>query len=301
MARSQAACRDRIFPAGTPESCDVDDRLIFEPLGWAASVAFSAGSILERPRLRSIMKKLDIDRLIYGRDLVKLILAEPDKETGRRANDLLSLFWNGLPIAMLIKLLDHSNTEVVQSGLFIAEELGDKAASVFESIAKHLKHADPRTRYAAYEAVANCSSGDQMGSFLAVVYGLRDSEVSCRKIAMLWMMRVDDSTLSASLRRLQRTQPDVELEKGLRMLLEVREDEATIDAWLAADSSTARKFGVIAASRIAPDHPQMLQLASNSGDTDIRGAAAAQLTFLAILKKHGAVRRNGTWIVLKGD
>src|ERR1700722_3088432 len=165
------------------------------------------------------MKKIDNQGLIHGRSLVSLILAEPDNEAGRRSNELLSLFWNGLPISMLSELLDHPNTRVVQSGLFIAEELGKKASPLIESIAKHLREPDPHTRLAAYEAVAHCSMGEQTGDFLGVIYGMRDVDVSCRKIAALAMMRSDDSTLLASLRRLERTPPDLELEKGLRMLL----------------------------------------------------------------------------------
>ena len=78
-----------------------------------------------------------------GSEMVARMLALPAQASGRDFNDLLSLFWRGLPIAELEKLLECPSDRVIQGALLIAEELDAKAAPVLQRLIGYLKSDDP--------------------------------------------------------------------------------------------------------------------------------------------------------------
>jgi hypothetical protein len=221
-----------------------------------------------------------------GQELISKLLAHPADASGQDFNDLLSLFFRGLPITNLGALLECPNTNVQMGALFVAEELGDKATPVLPNVIGCLDHKEARIRYSAYNAAASCSSRGDPSAFVHVVLGIRDSDAACRKIAILWLMRVEEFTLRATLRALEVSGSELEIQTGLRMLLEDFANASRITDWMLDERPLVRKFGAIAAGRAASTQPELLKLAASSDDSDLRISAAAQMHFLALRQKH---------------
>jgi hypothetical protein len=221
-----------------------------------------------------------------GSALIARLLAHPDRASGEDFNVLLSLFFRGLSITKLRELLECPNDRLIAGGLFIAEELGAKASPVLRQIVNCLDSHDPKIRQSAYSTVATCSSLSDPGSFAHVTLGMRDADPGCRKIAILWMMRVDESILAAALHELEDKALDPQVQEGLRLLIENQGDAGRTTNWLQDHSPAMRKIGVISAGRLGQAHPDLLQSAARSEDEDVRVAATAQMQFLAIRQKH---------------
>jgi hypothetical protein len=236
------------------------------------------------------MSNAEGDIAQQGRALVARLLAQPDSGTGRDYNNLLSLFFRGLPTGLLEELLRSSHKDVIGGALFIAEELAEKAAPVRDAVLRHLTHEDASIRYSAYYAVASASRGT--GAFSHVVAGLRDQDAPCRKIVMLWMIRVDESTLASASRAMEPWNTDHDLQRGLQMLLEGGQDYERVKSWILDARPLIRKIGVIAAGRAARTDSGLLALAADSDDSDVRNCAIAHRHFLAIFAKHEKKRRN---------
>ena len=82
-----------------------------------------------------------------GREIIANVFANPG--TFSRYNDLLRLFFRGLPIPMLRDLLRHTDERVIAGALFIAEELHGKATTALEDVVVHARHENPRIRISA--------------------------------------------------------------------------------------------------------------------------------------------------------
>jgi hypothetical protein len=232
------------------------------------------------------MSSLDDDVIRNGRDLVAKLLVRADRTSGEDFNNLLSLFFRGLPMGLLGELLQCPDKNVIRGSLFIAEELAYRAAPVLDLILPLLNHEDAAIRYCAYSATASCASRGDPAAFSYVVVGMRDADAACRKIVMLWMMRVDDSTLASALRTLELCGADHDIQRGLQTVLGDARDDTRIKELILDETPLARKFGLIAAGRAADKHPALLKLAAASDDSDLQRCAAAQLEFTAIRRKY---------------
>lgn len=220
----------------------------------------------------------------HARELVAKLLANPD--TFSEYNDLLSLFFKGLPIATLSELLRDPNDGVIAGALFIAEELGAKATPVLNEIIIHVTHKNPRIRISAFNALGSSTRDKNQNAFVHVVLGMRDADPHCRKIAMLWMMRVENARLKAALQSLQSDNSDPDIQNGLRMLLEEPSQDATqIHSWILDKDALTRKFGMIAAGRAANIHSHLLEMAAQSMDADLHECATAQIRFRALRQR----------------
>jgi hypothetical protein len=220
-----------------------------------------------------------------GRTLVADLLARPDSFS--RYNDLLSLFFRGLPLATLDQLLRHPNERVIAGALFIAEELGSSAAPLLGQMAARARHGNPRIRMSAYDALCNCVPQDNPKEFINVALGVGDPDPHCRKIAMLWMMRVPSGWIQAAHNAAEIMGSNPDIQEGLKMLGESLDDATQIRAWILDDRPLARKFGLIAAGRTADSHADLLELASRSDDTELRACAAAQVQFRTLRRRGG--------------
>ncbi|MHB1157164.1 MAG: hypothetical protein ACYC26_10030 [Phycisphaerales bacterium] len=219
-----------------------------------------------------------------GREMIAKLQASPDSFA--EYNELLSLFFKGLPIAMLGELLRHANERVVSGALFFAEELGGNASHVLDEIIGHVHDQNPRLRISAFDAICNVITCGHESVFIHVVRGMHDTDWHCRKMAMLWMMRVPETWLSATLQAMQEDGSDPDIQAGLRMLLgESCRDITQIKTWILDGTPLVRKFGMIAAGRSAEFHPQLLELAAQSEDADLRECATVQIHFRALLQK----------------
>lgn len=84
-----------------------------------------------------------------GNEMVAL-LALPDEELRRQpagtagvaANDLIALVRRGFPVENIVPLLQSDATEVVETGLWIADELAGKALGIVDEIVLLLDHED---------------------------------------------------------------------------------------------------------------------------------------------------------------
>lgn len=220
-----------------------------------------------------------------GFELIQKALANPDGFTGADSNDLLSCFFRGFPISYLADLLRQDNDNVVGSGLFIAEELHGRVAPVLDQIVAHTRHPNSSIRDSAYEAISCCAAPGHESAFYHVVLGLRDPDPVCRRTVTLSMMRAPEPMLRGASRVLEQNRSDPELLSKLQGLLgPSAQDADRIKECLLSDSPLTRRFGAIAAARIAAIDANLLRVATHSADPDVRTVAA---TYVRALELQG--------------
>jgi hypothetical protein len=231
------------------------------------------------------------DELELCQELLAKVIVQPDTATGEDFNMLLRCFNHGFPTEAIRQLLQQGNRRTVLGALFIIEELGKRAAAVLNDAVPFTRNADTDVRYAAYNAVARTAAELEDAAFANVVMGLNDLNPRCRKIAALWLMRVRQAVLIAAIRGFDATFDDDDMRKGLQWLAS---DPASpvIQTWINGDTRIMRRFGVIAAGRIASSDLTLLRLAAQSEDHDIRVVADAQLQFIAIKARRLHQRGN---------
>ena len=230
-----------------------------------------------------IMPPSDNEHIQTGERLITEMLSNPDHASGSKLNDLLSCFFAGLPIKLLGPLLQHSSKKIITGALFIAEELGEVAAPLFDEIKLHVHNEDPEVRYAALNAIESCA--DEMhreDAFAHFVQALQDPDQHCRKIAVLCLMRTEGNQLGAP----QKDSDVVDAEQEVRIILNrISDDGLQIKSWMASQDSSRRLLGLIAAARAADCYLKLIELATKSDDSDLQTFARACNNFLLLRRR----------------
>jgi hypothetical protein len=211
--------------------------------------------------------------------LLREILSNPrSAEDGRCANDLLREFHRGFPPQKLRLLLSSPEVEVVKAGVFIAAELGSKAAPLLADIAKFLKHPAKWVRSDAIDCVLTCATQENENEIAAVVWMIDDPDEAIRWKVMEFLTRASSDQLRAALEYFETKDPQSLHVVGLRWLTSGGGRElAQIASWLCSEVPLRRRYAAVAAARTTSDGGEPLLLAASIDDDDVSQFADSML------------------------
>jgi hypothetical protein len=201
---------------------------------------------------------------------------------GVAANDMLSEFHRGRPVEqlrpLLRSLLRSREPLVVRAASFIADELGGKAVTLLEEVSELLGYPDRHVRGNAIGSLLTCAGADHPAQITAVISLLGDSDWPIRWKTMEFLSRASIPQLQAASKHLQRLGAWSDHPAGLVWLLgDGGQEFNQINAWVGSNSSLSRKYGVVAATRLASVNEQPLRSAASSPDEDVQRFADSML------------------------
>jgi hypothetical protein len=207
-----------------------------------------------------------LSQLMQGRD-----------DDGAVANALLNAFFRGYPLHNLLPLLQSLNDDVVANGVWLASELGARAAPVFDSIIPLLQHGSSRVRFNAIDVVLVCASASRHGEALASTVALTlDENKGVRWCALGFIARASREQLRASIAH----QRQAELAALTSWLVDQDEGGSSIESILAQLKEThplRLRFAAVAAVRQLPETLALLELAAQSADAECASFAHSEL------------------------
>ena len=229
-----------------------------------------------------------------AKKLLEAILADPDPNSdrvGRLQNDLLREYGSGYPIENLRPLLHSENERLLDTGLFIADELGRKASPLLGDLFPLLKHPREQVRFEVLCCLQTCTGPSDKLELASAVALLDDAATSVRWKAMDFMRGASRDNLQAALSYLEATEPKSRHVIGLRWLLGPganNPEEITIA--LKNPDSDIRKYAAVAAARISDSHSGPLFFASTTGDSEIKNFADHQINLYKMRLEQKARR-----------
>jgi hypothetical protein len=211
--------------------------------------------------------------------LLNTITANPNSgDDGTLANELLREFHRGFPVEHLLPLLLSDNPKVVGTASFIADELGSRAAPLLSTMAKLLNYPDRLVRADAIGSMLTCTTGQNRREIATVVSMLDDSDWPIRWKVMEFLSLASPDQVRAALEQFESSEPASDHVHGLRWLVSKggsNPDE--IIAWLRSSHSIHRKYGVVAAAKMASIINKPLVVASSIEDDDVMRFAHSML------------------------
>jgi len=212
-----------------------------------------------------------------GNPLVAELLADPAafKERGR-AYQLLDEYFAGLSVDTLRPLLTHADTLVRHAAVWVASELGQQACTLLDDVITLIQDEDRFLSYHALEVTAVCADGEYLNRFIHIPRALESRDEVIRTLAMRLLTRADEAQLAAGHRQAASIGLSADVHKeGLLMLATCRLcNPDDVRHMLLKDEPVARMYGVIAAKHLQQRHPELLQLAAELPDSDVRRFAA---------------------------
>jgi hypothetical protein len=191
-------------------------------------------------------------------ELIETLTTRPESaEDGVLANDLLREFHRGFPVERLRPLLQSKNARVVRAASFIADELGAKATPILDAVFDLLNYPDRHVRGDVIGSMLTCTTAKNQPQIAAVISLLDDSDWPIRWKTMEFMSLASLEQLRAGLRHLESSKPDSGHVLGLRWLTsEGGTNIGQINAWLQSSNPLEKKYGVVAATRVASGHEE---------------------------------------------
>jgi hypothetical protein len=208
--------------------------------------------------------------------MVEMLFRNPDLCNDEDvASDLLEHFQRGYPIENLRRFLASDNPKIVETGCFIASELGVRAAPLLLDIARLLHHVDPVVRYQAIDSMLVNGSGAQGREMAIVVRMLEAFEEPIRRKVMNFLWRASPAQILGALQYFEETQPMSPHVSGLRWLMDSTAFDADrIASALESTDSLVLRYAAVVAARIA-----------NSDIRPLRGLASSKDKELALFAK----------------
>lgn len=216
----------------------------------------------------------------HGYRLINDLLADPMAfEHHGRGNDLLTCYFEGLPIMTLGPLLRHEDSAVRSTAAFVATELGSDAAIVIGDIIPLLHDEDLQIRWNSLEAVMMCSVQDNVEYFVYVPCALESELAPIRGLAMRLMCKASSSQIDAAIAESDVFGANKSLHLlGLHALENMdRCEPQMIYKLLSHEAAIARKYGAIAAVRLLTPRPELVVAARASADSEVRDFVATIL------------------------
>lgn len=212
-----------------------------------------------------------------GNRLIAELLADPAafKERGR-AYQLLDEYFAGLAVDTLRPLLVHSNILVRHAAVWVASELGRQACTLLDDVITVLDAKDRFLTYYALEVTLVCADGARVDRFVHIPRALESSDEVVRTLAMRLLARADPSQLVAGCSLVASIEPNADVHKGgLRMLTDWRScDPDDVRQMLLNEDAVSRRYGAIVAKHLRHRYPELLQLATELPDGDVRRFAS---------------------------
>jgi hypothetical protein len=122
-----------------------------------------------------------------------------DGGNGEAQNRLLDEFFRGYPIERLRILLRSDDDDVAEAGLFIAGELGKRAARVMDDVERLLGHPESGLRFDAAQAVLYGASSEHGETIAKAVGPIRDPDEAVRLMVIRVLDGLGKEALAASL------------------------------------------------------------------------------------------------------
>lgn len=216
--------------------------------------------------------------------LLDNILANPDQNSetvGTLINQLLDEYHRGYPLDNLRPLLRSEDERLVDTGIWIASELGKKGKPLLSDVVPLLRHPRKRVRFFAFDCILLWAGSANKSELASAVCALNDSESIVRRRAMWFLSRASHEQLEAALAYFEPAEPHSIHVPPLQWLLSHRAaDPAEVIATLKSDNPLIRKYGAAAATRMAGYNRDPLLYASTLSDSDVKEFADSSIRLL---------------------
>ena len=216
--------------------------------------------------------------------LLERILAEPDpnsRKVGVLTNRLLAEFHRGYPIENLRPLLRSKDERVINTGVWIASELGEKGKPLLSDVSPLLAHPLKKPRFFAIDCILLWAGPSNKSDVASVIALLDDAEAAVRWKAMDFLSRASREQLQAALSHLAVKEPQSRHVGGLQWLLgSDASNPKEVIAALQSKDSLIRKYGMVGAVRMSTGNTEPLFYASSVEDTDVKDFADSNIRLL---------------------
>lgn len=196
--------------------------------------------------------------------LLELALKNNLDKNGVLLNDLLAAFHRGFPLEKLRTLLDSSDPNVVASGAWILEELGDKGKPFTPYLPLLLQSNKWTVRGSAITHATNCLSPKDGNLVAILMQHIDDVDDAVRWKVVEFMMYTSHLILANAEPALRRASAS-SLLRALTILLYGDDEEARL--LLDDAEARVRRFGIAAAFRRR--EVMVLKAAESSIDADV--------------------------------
>jgi hypothetical protein len=192
---------------------------------------------------------------------------------------LLEEFLHGRPTTDLLPLLRSKNDSAVQVGIWIASELGVSGRPLVTGILPLLSHTDPTVRFFALDCVLAWASGAEAPALSSAVVLIEDPHSAVRWKALHVLSLASPTHLAIARAGIDSTGVSARHAALLTWLLgEDAQNPVKVLAQLQDSNPLVRKYGVVAAARLAPRNRLPLACAAANTDADVRTFACDMLS-----------------------
>lgn len=187
------------------------------------------------------------------------------------STELVNEFLRGFPLEELRRLLHSDSTRIVQSGTWIAAEMGSEALPLLDEVPALLVHPDRQVRYFALDIVLTSASAEHETLVAQAVSLIEDPDQAVKSRATWFLAYAQTSVLAASIPFL--VGPVQAAVEWLTRDPSADEVVRTLDS----EADLSRLAAVAAATRQSDSAPSLLKLAAESGDSLVSRFARHQL------------------------
>jgi hypothetical protein len=202
------------------------------------------------------------------------VLCSPDSSATAvetAANDLLGEFFAGYPVERLRVLLRSGVPAAVRSGVWIASELGERAAPLVDDMPALLRHPIRYVRFFAVDIVLAAADTDHGAVIAEAITLILDSDGAIRWKSLQLLSRAAAGQLAAAVPHLS----DERLHDLTAWL--VHASPQNILPRIDNDDPTTRLFAVAAAARVAEVDRSPLDSVAAGPDMELASFAREQL------------------------
>lgn len=181
--------------------------------------------------------------------LIARLIKDPTAESGRLGNELLSRLFSEGSYFRVLELLGHSNPDVTLLGAWLASELGEQVASIYDRVRLFLDHPSATVRFFLTDCVLNCAASAASGEDIAkVAMWIGHDDQALRWKIMGFPARLPDSAIEAAIAQVgQGPVPSGHVE-GMRALVTPC-SRPTVQQMLRSGQELRRRYGCVAAAR----------------------------------------------------
>jgi hypothetical protein len=225
---------------------------------------------------------------------VQEILLNPSKLAEESvAYALLNCWLRGYPVSALQPWLTNSEEKIVETGIWIASELGDKAAPLIHDAVAVLRHRNVTIRYYALDVVAVCAVGNIVSIYVHVPPALQDADKGVAERAMWLMSSAETGQLRAALAHYERDPENVHT-LGLQLLVggtsNNMDEDVVLAEWINSCQFIRKAYGAIWSQRNIGRFPHLAYEVAKSECELIRGFGHRMKTKLREASQRQAER-----------